>query len=196
MASYRALRVCRLNNVPKTSTRSAMTLSPTAPLPMEPAEQAHRDQYHARIGNRDVVGHGRNGLHHYLDNIMYPYPAIRWEQNTAQSKTLMDKAQGDWKNLTMEEKKLLYRHSFCQTFAELKAPTGEWKIVWALTFVVLIVSFWWSIFMRRCVYDATTPSTFTKEHQQAQIERMVMQRQGLISGVSSKYDYENERFTK
>lgn len=27
----------------------------------------------------------------------------------------------------MEEKKALYRSSFCQTFSEFKAPTGEWK---------------------------------------------------------------------
>lgn len=42
--------------------------------------------------------------------------------------SLREKEKGDWKKLTLEEKKALYRTSFCKTFAEIKAPTGEWKM--------------------------------------------------------------------
>jgi hypothetical protein len=41
----------------------------------------------------------------------------------------------------VEEKKALYRASFCQTFAEFQAPTGQWKGVvgWGLLLVSLSV---------------------------------------------------------
>lgn len=42
---------------------------------------------------------------------------------------LRQKEKGDWKQLSIEEKKALYRASFRRTFAEFKAPTGEWKSV-------------------------------------------------------------------
>lgn len=49
---------------------------------------------------------------------------------------MREKEKGDWNQLTLEEKKALYRASFRQTFAEFKAPTGKWKSIlgWALTF--------------------------------------------------------------
>ena len=40
---------------------------------------------------------------------------------------LREKEKGDWKKLTLEEKKTLYRASFCQTFAEMEAGDGDWK---------------------------------------------------------------------
>ena len=65
---------------------------------------------------------------------------------SAELKALREKAKGAWKNLTKEEKitrksmqidhrqrsyddLVVYRASFPQTFAEMKAPTGEWKKV-------------------------------------------------------------------
>ena len=48
--------------------------------------------------------------------------------------TLREKEKGDWKKLTVEEKKTLYRASFCQTFAEMEAPTGDWKFWLACVF--------------------------------------------------------------
>lgn len=40
---------------------------------------------------------------------------------------------GDWKNLTIDEKKQLYRHSFRMTLAETVAPHPRWKlgVAWA-----------------------------------------------------------------
>lgn len=41
---------------------------------------------------------------------------------------LREKEKGDWKKLSVQEKKALYRATFCQTFAEMKYPTGEFKM--------------------------------------------------------------------
>ena len=36
----------------------------------------------AKIGNRDVVGYGANGEAAYADRLMFPFPAIRFKENT------------------------------------------------------------------------------------------------------------------
>lgn len=38
------------------------------------------------------------------------------------------------------------------------------------------------------------PHTITKEWQEKQLEHMIKQRQGPIDGVSSHWDYENNRW--
>lgn len=57
-------------------------------------------------------------------------------------KALREKEKGDWKKLSQEEKKALYRASFCQTFAEMKAPTGEWKSSVGLALVCVSLAVW------------------------------------------------------
>ena len=38
-----------------------------------------------------------------------------------------EKEKGDWKKMTLEEKKQLYRASFANTLEEITAPYGLWK---------------------------------------------------------------------
>lgn len=38
----------------------------------------------ARIGNREWVGYGVNGQANYVDRIDYPFPAVRFRENTAE----------------------------------------------------------------------------------------------------------------
>merc|ERR1712112_637451 len=79
------------------------------------------------IGKREVVGFGGNRELTYIDNVMAPFQAIRFKEDAGEIVTLRTKEQGDWKKMTKEEKKALYRASFCQTLSEVEAPTGEWK---------------------------------------------------------------------
>ena len=81
------------------------------------------------IGKREVVGYGINGESNYIDTVMAPFPAIRFKEDVGEIATLRQKEKGDWKKMTKEEKKVLYRASFCQTLVESEAPTGEWKSV-------------------------------------------------------------------
>lgn len=67
----------------------------------------HIAAYHgrSRIGNRDVVGFGVNGSYIYVDRPDYPMPAIRFRENTSETDALRQKEKGDWKKLTLDEKK-------------------------------------------------------------------------------------------
>ena len=56
-------------------------------------------------GNRDVVGWGFNGTASYVDREEYPMPAVRFKENTPDVMALREKEKGDWKSLTLEEKK-------------------------------------------------------------------------------------------
>ena len=49
----------------------------------------------------------------------------------------------------MEEKKALYRASFGQTFAEIKAPSGEWKSVLGLSLVAASLAVWMFIWLKK-----------------------------------------------
>ena len=61
-------------------------------------------------GNRDIVGWGFNGSHSYVDKEEYPCPAVRFRENTPDVMSLREKEKGDWKNLTLEEKKTCKWH--------------------------------------------------------------------------------------
>ncbi|KPJ00744.1 Cytochrome c oxidase subunit 4 isoform 1, mitochondrial [Papilio xuthus] len=147
----------------------------------------------AKIGNREWVGYGYNGQPTYVDRPDFPLPAVRFRPDTPDVKVLREKEKGDWRKLTLEEKKALYRASFCQTFAEFQAPTGEWKGVvgWSLVFISL--SLWIYMGMKLFVYSPL-PASFDEDAQKAQLKRMLDLKVNPIDGLSSKWDYENNRW--
>lgn len=56
-------------------------------------------------GRREIVGYGFNGMHNYVDRYDYPFPAIRFKEDTAEILGLKTKEKGDWKSMTLDEKK-------------------------------------------------------------------------------------------
>ncbi len=58
-----------------------------------------------RIGDREIVGFGRNGEPQYYDAPDSPLPSIRWKADTAEIKAIRDKANGDWSKLSIDEKR-------------------------------------------------------------------------------------------
>ncbi|OWR48774.1 cytochrome c oxidase subunit 4 isoform 1, mitochondrial-like isoform X2 [Danaus plexippus] len=147
----------------------------------------------AKIGDREWVGYGFNGRPNYVDRNDFPLPAVRFRADTPDVKALREKEKGDWRKLTLEEKKALYRASFCQTFAEFQAPTGEWKgaLGWAL--VMASMSLWFYMAMKKFVYNPL-PESFSEESQKAQLKRMLDLKVNPVDGLSSKWDYENNRW--
>ncbi|XP_054744064.1 cytochrome c oxidase subunit 4 isoform 1, mitochondrial [Anastrepha obliqua] len=146
-----------------------------------------------KIGNREIVGYGWNGTASYADRTDFPMPAIRFREPTNEIKALREKEKQDWKKLSHEEIKALYRASFCQTFAEIKAPTGEWKKHLGVGLIFTGLAIWIAIFMNLFVYDEL-PITFDDEHKKAQLKRMIDLEVNPVTGLTSKWDYENNKW--
>eukprot|EP00088_Acartia_fossae_P051763 TRINITY_DN581_c0_g1_i1.p2 TRINITY_DN581_c0_g1~~TRINITY_DN581_c0_g1_i1.p2 ORF type:complete len:185 (-),score=58.93 TRINITY_DN581_c0_g1_i1:261-815(-) len=146
------------------------------------------------IGKREIVGFGTNGEATYMDDVMCPFPAIRFKEDTGEIVALRQKEKGDWKKITTEEKKQLYRASFCQTLVESEAPTGEWKSVIGIILMGISVGLVGYMWMNKYVY-LELPSTITDENKKkAQIERMIALRMNPVEGIASKYDYEKGKW--
>ncbi len=56
-------------------------------------------------GNRDIVGYGWNGDPSYIDRPEFPFPAVRFRENTPDVLALREKEKGDWHKLTIADKK-------------------------------------------------------------------------------------------
>ncbi|KAH9515682.1 hypothetical protein Btru_011730 [Bulinus truncatus] len=158
-------------------------------------DQKLKEEIHPKIGNREIVGFGINGMATYVDRCEFPCPAIRFKEDTPEVLKLREKEKGDWKNLTLEEKKALYRASFCQTYSEINAPTGDWKMFLSVVLIGLTFTGWIMLFVKKFVYPPLGPN-LTREWQEAMLQRMLDQEQGRISGISSKWDYEKLEWKK
>merc|ERR1711874_868783 len=144
------------------------------------------------IGKREVVGYGMNGEVTYTDSVMHPFPAIRFKEDVGEIQALREKEKGDWKKLTLEEKKALYRASFCQTLSEMEAPDGDWKQQIGVALMGIIFVLWFFIFMGKFSYAKYPATILDEERVKAQIDRMIAMRVNPVEGFTSNYDYERE----
>lgn len=153
--------------------------------------------YHGRalIGKREVVGFGTNGSYSYIDTPDYPHPAIRFREDDAALTALRAKEKGDWKNLTIDEKKTLYRASYCRTYAEMLAPTGNWKAVTAGALFILSIGIWFSILAKKFLLPPLPESTSLENRIKA-LEFHLKNRTDPIDGISSEWDYKNNCWKK
>ncbi|XP_075230477.1 cytochrome c oxidase subunit 4 isoform 1, mitochondrial-like [Lycorma delicatula] len=148
------------------------------------------------IGDREIVGHGINGDPTYFDCVMTPCPAIRFQSNSPYIQALREKEKCDWRNLTIEEKKCLYRASFCQTYAEMTAPSGELKSIIGVVLILVSFAVWLFILIKTFVSNPYPPQIFDYECIRARVKRMIDAEIGHLNGISSKWDYENETWKK
>jgi hypothetical protein len=100
------------------STASSTTIVQNNPIVLDnrkapPPLDANRMRMHPRIGNREIVGYGLKGKPEYFDLVMFPCPSIRWEADTPEIATLKKKEQGDWKQLSVEDKKRCKLNFIC-----------------------------------------------------------------------------------
>ncbi|KAJ8977972.1 hypothetical protein NQ317_008165 [Molorchus minor] len=143
-----------------------------------------------RVGNREMVGYGLNGLPMYVDKPEFPFPALRYKEPTAEIHSLYEKQKGNWKLLTREEKKALYRSNYCQTFAEFTAPTGEWMKVVGIGLIMCCFGVWLFILQKLFVYKQELPISFKPSRVRAQMRRIIDLQVDPIMGLCSNWDYE------
>ncbi|XP_058791254.1 cytochrome c oxidase subunit 4 isoform 1, mitochondrial-like [Phymastichus coffea] len=134
------------------------------------------------IGEREIVGYGHNGQPNYVDLVAFPFPAIRYRECTPQIMALREKERGDWRKLSVDEKKCLYRASFRQTLAELDAPTTQWKSILGTILMTLSLTFWSLFWIQRHVYR-DLPMSFEPEARIAQYYRQVAINNQPFSGL-------------
>merc|ERR1712179_822892 len=145
------------------------------------------------IGNREVVGYGNCGQENYVDHVHYPFPAIRFKEDDAEISQIRVKELGDWKKITPHEKKVLYRASYCQTFAEMNAPTGEWKMITGMILFGLGISMWMVIWCQKYVIPGGL-RTLEPDYIKANVQRRIDYEMGPIEGLASRYDYEKNEW--
>ncbi|XP_033214521.1 cytochrome c oxidase subunit 4 isoform 1, mitochondrial-like [Belonocnema kinseyi] len=133
---------------------------------------SRKEIYQKKIGNREIVGFGLTGEPSYIDWHSFPFPSIRFRKFGPELKALREKEKGDWRTLTSDEKKCLYRASFCSTFAEMDAPDPEWKSVAGWTMFMMSLGVWLYVFTQLFV-RREAPKTFDREHRIAQYYRAV-----------------------
>ncbi|VDQ01014.1 unnamed protein product [Trichobilharzia regenti] len=181
---YRFSRIlpiyCR--NVTTAASRDAHSV-------LSPLEQ----KYYPHIGNREIVGYGRNGTPMYMDDMANPYPSIRFCNHTPEIAILQEKERGDWRNLTKEEIKTLYRHSFRQTLAEVIAPNGHWKLGMAYGFIFVSIGLGFYIYIRLFVITPAKNVLELPEYKEALLYKKVFSRSGSI-GEANKFDVSNMRW--
>jgi len=157
----------------------------------------HKD---VNIGNREIVGFGINGKSIYSDDVHVPFPSIRFQERT--NLKLLEKEKGDWKKLTIEEKKALYRQTFCNTFAEINEPIHHQGAtigqgIWATVFIIYgYVAFYvWLYREDRGKAPPDSPWN-TDEWLAANVQKMLDMENQPITGIASCWDYEKGGWKK
>lgn len=155
---------------------------------------ATKPAYRLRIGNREVVGPHPSGANIYSDRIDVPCPAIRFKKPCPEFTALREKELGSWRNLTIDEKKKLYRFSFCQTFKEMEAPTCEGRRIMGTILMFLC----FPILLYACAKATVFPPLpdSLSDQGKKQVVRWYIETKAdpLDGGISGKWDYEKNQW--
>ena len=145
---------------------------------------------------REWIGPGHNGDLTYADRMDHWWPALRFQRETPEIKKLREKEKGDWKSLSIDDKKKLYRFNFCQTLAEVEAHEYlYWKAGWIPFFIVGVVTILGEWYNERFLEDDCC-RTFSNEWAEAFMERQLVLMSEPVTGWSSNWDYENGKWRK
>jgi len=149
-------------------------------------------EHYAYIGDRERVGIGSNW--YYQDLESRPLPTIRWRPETKEIQALRAKS---FSQLSVEEKKTLYRHDFRLSFVEMGLQdSGEWKFEFGLLLALLGFSYLFITMTKRLVIWYSTIDTTTDEYKTRMLERWIAEGMGKVEGIASHWDYETGDWKK
>lgn len=156
--------------------------------------RAARPAYRLRIGNREVVGPSVTGLEDYHDRVDAPCPPIRYKPPSPEVNILREKERGDWKSLTIDEKKKLYRASFCQTLVEVEAPTCEGRKIFGNVLMLLCVPILAYVVAKKTIFPPL-PESLSDDGKKRLVRWYIdSNADPLDGGISSKWDYEKNQW--
>ncbi|XP_071054001.1 cytochrome c oxidase subunit 4 isoform 1, mitochondrial-like [Onthophagus taurus] len=147
------------------------------------------------IGNREMVGYGWNGTPCYADLPSFPFPSIRYKEETADIMALKEKERGDWRLLSIDEKKELYRASFCQTFSEFMYSYSGWMAIVGYALIYTSLACWGYIFINYFIHNPK-PKSFRWQYKHAYTKRILDLHVNPFTGTASQYDYEKKEWKK
>jgi len=143
----------------------------------------------AIAAGREHVAYFLNGEPMYSDRLDMPFPAIRFRKMNAEYKALREKEKGDWKNLSLEEKKKLYRFTFRATLAEFDHPTGHWKVITGIVLLACTLTMGIMTLVKRWAMKGDL-WYLSEEAKNKQLEMMIRLYSDPVTGVASKWDYD------
>lgn len=160
---------------------------------MLPVRRLARPLYREIIGNREVVGPSFTGREDYYDLAEQPCPSIRFKEPNEESIALREKEKSSWKGLTLEEKKKLYRHSFCQTLVENEAPNCEGRRIFGnVLFMMSIPIVLYAILQNTLM--PPMPQTMSDQGKKQMVRYWIDVGAEPLDGVASKWDYEKNQW--
>jgi len=193
-AMFRVLQKATPSQLKRVALLRAASLGSHAPAAHhEEVDSLGRNPDHyAYVGERERVGVGSNL--YYQDMESRPMPTIRWRPETKEIQALRAKS---FSQLTVDEKKKLYRHDFRLSFAEMgQQDAGEWKFEVGVLLALLGVSYLFITAVRRIVIWYPTIDTTTDEYKTRMLERWIAEGVGKVEGIASHWDYETGDWKK
>ncbi|KAL7673463.1 hypothetical protein ACOME3_008319 [Neoechinorhynchus agilis] len=148
--------------------------------------------YYPYIGAREILcktSHARVG---YWDDPREPCAEVRYGLDTPEMRELKQKERDShWSELSLDEKRRLYRHSFRQTISEITAPNYEWIWVSGVTLILISICIIANGIVRKTsMIDYTNAPPRDEEMQKKYLIRTIQQGQNKITGIASHWDYE------
>lgn len=110
-------------------------------------------------------------------------------------KALKEKELGDWKNLSNEEQMDLYNMYFSMSMADMVRGNDTWKTSLGISLLVCSFGFAMIAFCKQFILPKP-PSTNSDEWVQASIKKQLQLHSNPITGLGSKWDYENNCWKK